>query len=295
VAPSDDTGLRAVLEHFGVTAEPLGSGGEATVYPFGDDLVLRVAHAGSPVASLHERADLLAGFDRTAVGFALPDPLEVQTIADRHVAIERQLPGRPVQDALADLDQAARDRLLEAYLDAFAALPDLRRSHPAGEGVVGDIIGPFVHHAPDTGTWLRERVAQSLERASPEFAAVDLRTLVDGLPTDGPVGLCHLDGAAPNVLAEGTTITAVIDFGPTTAVVDRRLDALAAAAYLRIDALRAGVTAADHPAIDRWLEQRGLLDALPVMNRWLAGYWSWVGDDEPPVDEWCRQTLLGDR
>ncbi len=294
MAPPDDASLRAVLEHFGVTAGPLGSGGEATVYPLGDDLVLRVAHAGSPVESLHERADLLAGFDRRAVEFELPEPLEVHTVARRYVAIERRLPGRPVDEVLADLDQPGRDRLIGSVLDAFETLPDVRSTHPAGHGIAGDLIGPFVHHATDTRTWLVERVAQSLDRAGPDFTNVGAETLADGLPTDGPVGLCHLDGCAPNVLAIGTTVTAIIDFGPTTAIVDRRLDALATAAYLRIDTLRGALAPADHPVVDDWLDGRGLLEALPAMERWLAGYWSWVGDDEPEVDVWCRRVLLED-
>ncbi len=295
VTTHDDPGLDAVLAHFGVTDPPLGAGGEAIVHPLGDDRVLRIVHAGSPVSGLHERAALLEPFDRSAVAYALPEPLEILTIGDRHVAIETRLPGDPLDVVLAGSEVADRHRLLAAFLDAFEVLPDVLDAHPAGAGVVGDVIGPFVHHAPDTRTWLVERVAQSLARASSDFAAVDPEWLVEGLPTDGPVGLCHLDGAAPNVLARGTDITAVIDFGPTTAIVDRRLDVLAAATYLRIDTLRGAVDPTDHPVMDTWLDERGLLEALPVMNRWLAGYWSWVGDEEPEVDEWCRRTLLEER
>ncbi len=292
---SDDAGLRAALAHFGVTAEPLGSGGEATVYPLGDDLVLRIAHAGSSLESLHERVELLTTFDRRAVRFALPETLEVHTVATRHLAVERRLPGRPVQEVLPSLDRPDRDRLIVGVLDAFEALPDVRSVHPAGVGVVGDIIGPFVHHTTATSSWLVQRVARSLERADPDFASVDPAALTDGLPTDGPVGLCHLDGCAPNVLSTGTAVTAIIDFGPTTAIADRRLDALATAAYFRIDTLRGALAPTDHPVVDDWLRRRGLLGALPAMERWLAGYWSWVGDEEPELDEWCRRTLLEER
>lgn len=291
----DDTGRTDVLDHFGITEPPLGSGGEATVYALGDDRVLRLAHVGASLGSLQDRAELLAGFDRRAVPFALPETLEILTVAGRHVAIEARLPGRPVDEMMTSLARPDRDRLISSVLDAFAVLPEVQARHPAGDSVVGDIIGPFVHHAPDTRTWLIERVAQSLGRATPEFAVVDPATITDGLPLDGPVGLCHLDGCAPNVLAEGPRVTAVIDFGPTTAIVDRRLDALATAAYFRIDTLRGALAPPDHPAVDDWLDERGLLDALPAMERWLAGYWSWVGDDEPEVDVWCRRTLLEER
>ena len=103
----------------------------------------------------------------------------------------------------------------------------------------------------------------------------------------------HFDGFAGNVLCEGSRITAIIDIGVTSAVVDRRLDLLATAVYSRADFLLEVIDADDERAAARWLHDRNLESFVLPMQRWLAAYWSWATDDER-LHAWCRHILLED-
>src|SRR5262249_50063745 len=101
----------------------------------------------------------------------------------------------------------------------------------------------------------------------------------------------HLDAFAGNMLTDGTAITAVLDFGATSIVGDRRFDPLATACYLIAPSITPMATPADADVAIGWLRNAGLADRLDPCRRWLAAYWSFALDDAALV-EWCAQILL---
>ena len=220
----DDSGLVAVLHRFGIGADAvLGHGGEAWVYALDDARVVRVLHAGGRADDIERRQRLVDELARAERTFALPEVLDVGEVEGRVFAIERRLEGRSVMDALAECEGAARARLIEAHLDAAAALGDLHLEPRKG---FGDLI---VDGAITTSTWrgyLDARAAANLASGAPELGPIDPATVCGELPEPAAAEFVHLDAFAGNMLTDGTRITAVLDIGPTSVAGDRRLDPL---------------------------------------------------------------------
>jgi aminoglycoside phosphotransferase (APT) family kinase protein len=285
----DDSGLVSVLKGLGVAADALlGHGGEAWVYALDDARVLRVLHAGGRAEDVRRRQSLVDELARAGPAFALPEILEVGDIDGRIFAVERRLPGRSVMDELRSCDGDARGRLIEAHLDAAAALGDL---HLAPRGGFGDLI---IDDAITTSTWrayLEERAATNLARSTRELRSIDPIALAAPLPETTVAAFVHLDAFAGNMLTDGARITAVLDIGPTSVAGDRRLDPLAAAVYLTSPEITPVATAADVDVAMSWLRTAGLQDWFDPARRWLAAFWSATLDD-PRVLRWCHAVLL---
>ncbi len=117
---------RAVLDSLGVHPDALlGRGGEASMYALDAERVVRVLHKPCDPAHILERQELVDELVLEGAPFALPEVLGVSEIEGITYAIEQRLSGVSVIDALRSLDGPDRDRLVEAHLDAAAALGDL--------------------------------------------------------------------------------------------------------------------------------------------------------------------------
>ena len=93
------------------------------------------------------------------------------------------------------------------------------------------------------------------------------------------------------MLTDGARISAVLDIGPTSVAGDRRLDPIAAAAYLASPEITPAATAADVEVAMSWLRAAGLHELFEPARRWLAAFWSAAVDD-PRVLAWCRTVLV---
>jgi aminoglycoside phosphotransferase len=285
----DDAGLIAVLRGFGVAADAvLGHGGEAWVYALDHDRVLRVLHPGGRAQAVLRRQRLV---DELALGrssFALPSVLDVGELHGRVFTVEQRLPGRSVMDELRSCDGPARARLIEAHLDAAAAIGDL---HLFPRDGFGELIAD---DGITTATWrayLEQRAAANLARSVSELRSIDPVAVADGLPNTTMAAFVHLDAFAGNMLTDGARITAVLDVGSTSIAGDRRLDPLAAAVYLTSRQITPTATAADVDVVTSWLRTADLFDWFDPARRWLAAYWS-AAIDDPQLLEWCRDVLL---
>jgi putative membrane protein len=285
----DDSGLVSVLTRLGVGADALlGHGGEAWVYALEDARVLRVLHEGGRADDVRRRQSLVDELARALPAFALPRVVQIGEIDGRVFTIERRLPGRSVMDALGSCDDNARGRLIEAHLDAAAALGDL---HLAPRSGFGDLI---IDDAITAATWrayLEERAAANLARSTRELHSIDPIALAASLPDTTVATFVHLDAFAGNMLTDGARITAVLDIGPTSVAGDRRLDPLSAAVYLASPDITPVATPADVDVAMSWLRSAGLDEWFEPARRWLAAYWSFAVDD-PRVMRWCHAVLL---
>jgi aminoglycoside phosphotransferase (APT) family kinase protein len=290
VAPTDDPGLAVVLRRFAVQASDLlGHGGEARVYALGSDRVLRVLHPGGRAVDMTRRQELVGRLGRSQPPFALPDILEVGRVGGRVYVIERRLPGISVQEALESCRPEDRGPLVEAHLEAAAALGDLALER---RRTFGDLIRDDAITSPTWRGYLEQRAAASLSRSTSELRLVDPTELAADLPEPVEPAFVHLDVFAGNMLTDGRRITAVIDVGYTSLAGDRRLDPLAAAVYLTSPEITPSATAADIEVAMRWLDTAGLDRWFEPARRWLAAYWSFaVGDGS--LLRWCTRVLLG--
>lgn len=281
-------------------ADLLGFGGEARVWALGTDRVVRVCHLGTAPEALRQRIALVAELTAGAAPpFALPDVLDVRELAGRLVTVERRLDGITVAEALAAATGPARRRLIEAHLEAAAALAGLPlRPRPW----FGQLTGDAPVRSPTWPGFVEHRAAASMAASGlgDEQWAADLAArLAAELPDAGPVGtpdqcFVHLDAFAGNMMVAGGRVTAVLDFGPTClAGGDRRFDPVACAVYLGSPSITPTATAADAALARSWLRERGLDELYDPQRRWLAAFWSFAVDD-PKLHAWCRSVLASE-
>lgn len=281
--------LASILDALGATSPTLlGQGGESWVYALDADRVARINRPGASRAQVDSRTALLAEIGRSSakVPFAIPAVLDTLEIAEAIITIEPRLPGRPLIDHLAGVSDETRTALIRAYLEAAAQIGDLAVHRPW----YGDLLAASATRTSSYHDYLQRRAARSLQAAGPAFASIAAAPLAAALPQPAGKALVHLDAFPGNMLAEGATITAVLDFGATCLIGDRRLDPLAAAVYLD-PAITPTATAADRQTAREWLIAQGLAPHFTAVQNWLAAYWSFAADDVN-LYRWCQKILL---
>jgi aminoglycoside phosphotransferase (APT) family kinase protein len=235
-------GIDQVLEKFGIGDHLLlGAGAESRVFALGDDLVLRVYH-GASGRTISARKALLAALPRDAVSFALPEIVGEGTAGGTAYTVERRVPGRSLDAALADLRGDARANAWRNYLDAAGSIAHLKIEGDDFGETIGWGGTPLREH-----TWtgyllasvdraLRER-REILSRDVPGFEAVldRVRQRVVALGEPAERVLVHGDFYPQNVMVDDAGhVTGVIDFGGNTLLGDRRMDLASAAIFAAI-------------------------------------------------------------
>lgn len=285
----NDAPLLRVMSHFGVAADALlGIGGEACVFSLDGQRVLRVHHPGTGRQTIDRRTELLAELriSRRAVPFSIPEVLDTAEVHGRWITIEPQLPGRPLSLVLGEVRGSAREELVMAYLYCSTQTRYLRVERPW----YGELCSAEPVRASTYTSYLERRARTSLLAAGDAFAAVSASQLAAALPEPSVASFVHLDLFPGNVLVEGSTVSAVIDFGGVPIVGDARLDSLAAASYLT-PFITPHATPADRELAAAWLQVQGLEELFEPARRWLAARWSFARDDRQ-LHRWCQTVLL---
>jgi hypothetical protein len=281
-----------VLEHFGLDAQSeLGRGGEAVVYALDSERVLRVPHEPWRCDVAERRRTFLAELRESSdrVPFALPDMLELVELGVAGVvSIEGRLPGRSLMSVLGEVTGAPREQLIRAHLDAAGRIGDIRVERP----YFGDVDREDPIRTSSFRDYLERRAARSLALGPAALAHVAAPALAQGWPEPESPALVHLDAFAGNMLTDGASITAVIDFGEVSIIGDRRLDPLLAATYLA-PPITSSATLRDQAVCREWLTAQGLDELYEPARRWAAAYWSFAQDDAA-LSAWCQSVLSGD-
>ncbi len=286
---ANDAGLTRVLEAFGIGSDALlGQGGESRVFALDDARIVRVNHAGTSRAQVDSRSALLTELGRSAekVPFTIPIILDTVEVEGYSVTIERRMPGRPLIQVLAELAGEGRESLIRAYLEAAAQIGDLVLDRPW----YGDLLHRNAIRTDSFRAYLEKRASQSLKTAGREFETVNPAQLAGALPEPGEAALVHLDAFPGNMLVEDGIITAVIDFGASAIMGDRRLDPLTAAVYLT-PLITPTATNRDQLVAQEWLAACGLAGLYVAVQDWIASYWSFARDDIN-LYRWCRTILV---
>jgi aminoglycoside phosphotransferase (APT) family kinase protein len=286
-----DPGCDRILRENGLNEGALlGAGGEARVYALDEERVLRVPRVGQDLGDARSRQLLVDELGSQGAPFFLPELLLEGEIGGRVYAIERRLPGRTVSEALQHVEGRERVRLIEAYLEASAALGTL---HLEERGWFGELLGEQPVRAPTWHDYLRDRAAGSLWRSTPDLQRIDPAALAADLPVIERASFVHLDAYAGNMLTDHGVITAVLDFGSTSVVGDQRLDPIASAVYLSTPLITPANRPNDERVVMAWLSAAGLVELVEPVRRWLAAFWAFAVDD-PRLHEWCRSVLTPD-
>ena len=281
--------LVRVMDAFGIGPNALlGQGGEALVFALDEERIARINRAGTNRAQVTGRTVLLSELGRSAgrAPFAIPVVLDTSVIGDCIVTIERRLPGRPLNQLLGQLAGEARDSLIRAYLEAAAQIGDLTIDRPW----YGDLMDTDAIRTRSFRAYLEQRATQNLKSAGRKFETVDPAKLAAALPEPAGAALVHLDAFPGNMLAQGDTITAVLDFGAPSIMGDRRLDPVTAAVYLAPE-ITPTATNRDRAVAQEWLVANDLAGLYPAVQAWITAYWSFARDD-PSLYRWCQMILV---
>jgi Ser/Thr protein kinase RdoA (MazF antagonist) len=287
IATTDDAAM-PVLEAFGLTPDAfLGSGGEARVYALDAERVLRICHPGADPSAFEGRVALMQELAGSAdlVSFAISQTLETMQVAGRLVAIEQRLPGRPMSQALNDLTGERRAGLLRSYMDAANQIGNLRLERPW----YGNLRATDAIRTKTYREYLERSAAHGLLASGVPFAGVDSAELASALPEPEYPALVHLDVFPGNVLEADGRITAVLDFGSSSIIGDRRLDPLSAAVYLT-GRITPNATDEDRSVCIAWLAEHGYESYFQAVERWLAAYWAFATDDIS-LFQWVQEVL----
>jgi hypothetical protein len=289
VALLRDPSLLRVLEELGIDPVALlGYGGEACVFAYGDEQIVRIHHAEANGAAVEARSVLLSELrpNHGQLSFAIPHVCELRVIAERFVTFEPRLYGQTLARALREVQGKARSELLLSTLEASRALSRIPITRPW----FGELCQVPPIRTPSWKEYLWRRARTSLTAAGEAFAGVDVDALCRPFEEPATPGLVHLDLYAGNVLVDGNAVSAVLDFGGVPVFGDPDFDPLTVAVYLRGE-MTDDADESDHAVCREWLERAGLAERLDAAERWVAAMWSFAVDDAK-VQSWCRRVLL---
>lgn len=278
-----------LLSYLGINEQDLlGQGSESWLFALDTDRIARINRHGATQIQVEKRNGLLAELGRYAdrVPFAIPQVLDTELIAGCIITIERRLPGRPLNQVLSEHTGEQRASLIRQYLEAAAQIGDL----PINRPWFGDLIHPKAIHTNSFRSYLEARAQSSLISAGKDYQNIDPAQLAEALPEPNEPSLVHLDAFPENMLADDGRITAVLDFGQSAIMGDRRLDPLTAAAYLAPE-ITLESTDFDQFAAKEWLMAQGLFHFYQAVENWIASYWSFALDDIR-VWRWTQRILL---
>ena len=269
------------------TATLLGEGSESRVYALDSHHVLRVCRDGASTDGVAARAALL---DEITAGsrhipFATPQVIEQGEHNGQHVTLENRLNGNSMLNALADASGSGRRMLIEQYMEAAWLLGDVAIERP----FYGEICHPEPIEAPSFRAYLAERAERSLATSTDMTLTDSIRIAANVAEPDDRGRLVHLDFCPANVLVEGVRVSAVLDFGYASLIGDRRMTAVAAAAYL-VPEITPTVKKGDQAIAFDWLRNHEMISYYTSAERWLAAYWTHASDDEN-LFKWCTKIL----
>lgn len=267
----------------------IGFGGEARVYALDGQRVLRISHPEYDMATAKNNFELVQWILAKAkmVGLSTPEVISLDIVGERIVRIEKRLPGRPLSDLLANTGAEERAALINELLDAAEKICRIAMVQTQ----FGDVSATHPVRAQGWEGYLVAKIAQTLGKAPAAFQVLDPEQIAAHVPKfDGQPRLVHFDLFPGNVLFHTERVSAIIDFGPTMMMGDKRMELWSAVAYLDSQ-ISPHANAADRAAGEKWLEKHNLQDGYAAAKQWIAAYWTFAHDD-PKVLDWCRQVLL---
>lgn len=234
---SDGQAGRLLRRWVGSTAPKLlGEGMEGAVYEIDESRVAKVWFSGS-VDALRRMASFYDALGEKSFRFSVPRVVQVATVEDRAVTIERRLTGDPLAAALA-AGRVRRDDAQEIVVDVVAELAASGDLPAARELTVLGENAPLFAAGEDFPAALARLAARRIHRFGPVLAqAVDgfaakAASLASRLREvdSGRRCVVHGDLFPGNILVETSgKLSAVLDWGFLTTEGDPAFDAAVAA------------------------------------------------------------------
>lgn len=298
------TRLHVILNRFELhDSDLLGKGSESSVFAMNDPgHVLRVYHEHVPWDYMEARRLLSMKLAQAGLPFAVPEIYSVGAWVGHIYTVEQRMDGQDFSKVLPTLSGGERAKALTNYLDAAAALGQVRFDDTLFEAKpYGELLLSPALQSESWQAYLRERMETmlvasraDLEADVPGFDQV-LAQIYAQFPLvgDSPEkSLVHGDFYPANVfINDALEIVGVGDFSYATTVGDARLD-IAGAVWL-LGAM-AGSMPEDSAFLrslvaQRWGDEMGAV--VDFYRLYYSVYFSGCKADDPTTYWWCVENL----
>lgn len=227
--------------------------------------------------------------------FATPRILDGGESGGHTWCLQPRIPGEALSQTLPSMSAVDRRAALIGYLDAALAV----HQSPFAPPYFGEVVAD---EALRRGSWvafLHDRARAALDAALPDLqqdvpAIASLSDqfgealhLVDDVREPR---LVHGDYFPGNVLAQGTAISGVIDFGPLTVAGDWRMDVVGALIWLEVVD---GYREEDSRFLKQVVAERApsVLRVLDLYRAYYGMYFSFTKEQSPRLYAWCVRSL----
>lgn len=292
------TRVHVILNRFGLfESDLLGAGGESRVYAMDKDNVLRIYRDNMLWDYIEARQRFYEELKQHDLPFTVPEIYTMNSWVGHIFTVERRMPGRDFASVLPKLRGAERAKALTSYLDAAAALKDVRfPERPYGELLISDRV-----QRESWREYLAARMEQvlaisrtDLEEDVPGFEDVlalihEQLSIVDEYPAKC---LVHGDYFPGNVfINDDLQISGVGDFSYATVVGDARMDLAGAVLFLETtpNYCPEDTIFLRQQVAERWGDE--LLSVIDFYRLYYSIFFSGCKVDDPSTYNWCAANL----
>ena len=223
-------------------AELLGEGGEAQIYALDNAHIVRLFREGESAEDFAARTNLLAEIVAGAahLPFETPVVLEQGAFFGRIYTIEKRIPGTSLLSALSTTQGTVRRSLIEQCKAAAWKIGSIHITRP----FIGEIGRKDANQATAWQAYLTVRARCSLAASPLTNIEQDALAASVGELSDAPA-FVHLEDFSGSVMVHEDQLAAVIDFGYSSVICDRRMNAMVPAAHLVTPHITPTITADD--------------------------------------------------
>lgn len=275
----------------------LGAGSESRVYAIDAQHVLRIYNEQIAWDYVEARRHFYSELAKEALPFALSEIYTVGAWVGHIYTTEKRIPGQDFSKALPTLVGADRAKALMSYLDAAAALGNVR--YP--DKLYGELIADSRLQSASWQGYLTARMEETLADSRPDLEADVsgfnrvLASIYEQLPILGdnpPKSLVHGDYWPANVLiGDDLAISGVVDFSYATVVGDARMDLAGASFFLET---APPYNLEDTEFLRRLLAERHgeeFLEVVDFYRLYYSIFFSGCKADDPSTYWWCVKNL----
>ncbi len=221
--------IKGIFSILHVSDLPLiGEGGEAYVYNYGEDKVLKIFKSSPNKKEVEKMNQLFKLVDSMHLTFETPLILEIGEFKDSLFLIEKKLKGNTIDKVYSQLNAEQRKALLQNYLEAIESLSHIFFDQLSYGTILSNVdCTNWKEFIEEKSQSKKDIILPFLQEEGISYDEIisNFRNDIDTLQQYPAKNLVHGDYFFGNVLVdENLTISAVIDFGWWSCIGDHLMD-----------------------------------------------------------------------